>query len=276
MVGQDAILGMDFIVPAVIRLDLADETLCLPNEVRIQLSGQRWVTTTTRRIGCQQLLKVTNVILHTLILHDDTERGLWLTKDKVRRTQGFVSIGSRRYAEWLNLAYEATTDQVYPQVDLEEGDETPLAETPRYKIPSRMLQRSKTPVSMMNVSHQPRPERKEQSCGVKVPLQEETPQGRSSPKDNPPGAIAVDEEGAEVNESPRNDENVCTFESGDLWAEDIIRVWAIIPEVDPSSESIGLKDIQIPDPDGNTLEEVDRLRQIIWKRRHLLVEKGIA
>ena len=43
MVGQDAILGMDFIVPAVIRLDLADETLCLPNEVRIQLSGQRSV-----------------------------------------------------------------------------------------------------------------------------------------------------------------------------------------------------------------------------------------
>ena len=30
-------------VPAGIRLDLADGTLCLPNEVRIQLSGRRTV-----------------------------------------------------------------------------------------------------------------------------------------------------------------------------------------------------------------------------------------
>ncbi|KAE9055118.1 hypothetical protein PF007_g32417 [Phytophthora fragariae] len=39
--GQDAILGMDFMVPAGIRLDLAEGTLCLPDEVRIQLSGRR-------------------------------------------------------------------------------------------------------------------------------------------------------------------------------------------------------------------------------------------
>ncbi|CAI5709087.1 unnamed protein product [Peronospora effusa] len=31
MVGQDAILRMDFMVPAGIRLDLADGTLCLPD-----------------------------------------------------------------------------------------------------------------------------------------------------------------------------------------------------------------------------------------------------
>ncbi|ETI46972.1 hypothetical protein F443_08717 [Phytophthora nicotianae P1569] len=40
MSGQDAILGMDFVVPAGIRLDLADGTLCLPDEIRIQLSGR--------------------------------------------------------------------------------------------------------------------------------------------------------------------------------------------------------------------------------------------
>ncbi|KAE8992079.1 hypothetical protein PR003_g21283 [Phytophthora rubi] len=39
--GQEAILGMDFMVPAGIRLDLADGSLCLPDEVRIQLSGRR-------------------------------------------------------------------------------------------------------------------------------------------------------------------------------------------------------------------------------------------
>ena len=69
-------------------------------------------------------------------------------------------------------------------------------------------------------------------------------------QDDPPGEIAVEEEEAEANESPQDDEQVCTFESGDLWADEIIRGWAIIPEVDPSSEYIELKDIQIPDPDG--------------------------
>ena len=43
MVGQDAILGMYFMVPAGIRLDLADKTLWLPEEVRIQLPGRRTV-----------------------------------------------------------------------------------------------------------------------------------------------------------------------------------------------------------------------------------------
>ena len=40
-VGQETILGMDFMVPAGIRLDLADGTLCLPDEVRIGLAGRK-------------------------------------------------------------------------------------------------------------------------------------------------------------------------------------------------------------------------------------------
>uniref|UniRef100_A0AAV1T0U1 Peptidase A2 domain-containing protein n=1 Tax=Peronospora matthiolae TaxID=2874970 RepID=A0AAV1T0U1_9STRA len=40
-VGKEAILGMDFMIPAGIRLDLADGTVCLPDEVRIQMDGTR-------------------------------------------------------------------------------------------------------------------------------------------------------------------------------------------------------------------------------------------
>ena len=40
-VGKEAILNMDFIVPAGIRLDLADGTFCLPEEVNIHLAGRR-------------------------------------------------------------------------------------------------------------------------------------------------------------------------------------------------------------------------------------------
>ncbi|KAG4045531.1 hypothetical protein PC123_g19065 [Phytophthora cactorum] len=41
LAGQDAILGMDFMVPAGVRLDLADGTMSFPDEMRIQLSGRR-------------------------------------------------------------------------------------------------------------------------------------------------------------------------------------------------------------------------------------------
>ena len=41
LAGQEAILGMDFMVPAVVRLDLADGALCLPEEIRIHLAGRR-------------------------------------------------------------------------------------------------------------------------------------------------------------------------------------------------------------------------------------------
>ncbi|KAG3098088.1 hypothetical protein PI125_g15472 [Phytophthora idaei] len=40
LAGQDPILGMDFMVPAGVRLDLADGTMCFPDEMRIQLSGR--------------------------------------------------------------------------------------------------------------------------------------------------------------------------------------------------------------------------------------------
>ena len=40
-VGQEAILGMDFMVPAGIRLDLADGILCSLGEMRIGLAGRK-------------------------------------------------------------------------------------------------------------------------------------------------------------------------------------------------------------------------------------------
>ena len=64
-------------------------------------------------------LRVTNVSDRDLVLHDDTKLGIWLAKDRVPRAQGFVSVGSRRYAEWQNLAYQATTDEEDPEPSCE-------------------------------------------------------------------------------------------------------------------------------------------------------------
>ena len=40
-VGQEAIWKINYLVPAGIRLDLTEETLCLPEEVRISMAARR-------------------------------------------------------------------------------------------------------------------------------------------------------------------------------------------------------------------------------------------
>jgi hypothetical protein len=216
-------------------------------------------------------LKVTNVSTQMLRLHEDTRIGMLLAKDQIPRTLGYVTAGSRRYAEWWNLAYEATTDQVDRQVDLMEEDEGPLVDKPQYETPVHIMQRPREATPVMSVVPKQRPV-EELPAGEEVtaditPLEDAVTQ---------PMETAVTEAGTKNEDLVQADDQVCTFESGELWAEEVSQGWAVIPEVDPSPEGIELKDIQIPDPDGNTPEEVDRLKQIIWKKRHLFMGKGNA
>eukprot|EP00644_Phytophthora_capsici_P005085 jgi/Phyca11/97239/e_gw1.1.1898.1 len=51
---------------------------------------------------------------------------------------------------------------------------------------------------------------------------------------------------------------------------------AILPEVSATTEEVKIEDIQIEEAEGKTPEQIERLRQIIWKRRHLLIGKGNA
>ncbi|KAE8901708.1 hypothetical protein PF005_g25032 [Phytophthora fragariae] len=149
------IIGMDFMVPAGIRLDLGDGSMCLPDEIRVNLRGrrrifsdkvrpvyvgehltlevaaamelalqirgsdkeklwltrgERWVPTIVKCPGKLRYLHVTNLGDEALILQRDMKIGMWLAGDRVPRQPGFVSVGSRRYAEWQTLAWEATTD----------------------------------------------------------------------------------------------------------------------------------------------------------------------
>ncbi|CAH0493454.1 unnamed protein product [Peronospora farinosa] len=46
---EDALLEMDFMVPAGIRLDMADGTICLQDKVRMQMAGRK--TLSTRHIS---------------------------------------------------------------------------------------------------------------------------------------------------------------------------------------------------------------------------------
>ncbi|GMF57108.1 unnamed protein product [Phytophthora fragariaefolia] len=72
------------------------------------------------------------------------------------------------------------------------------------------------------------------------------------------------------------DEEVCIKEGDDLYAEDVEGHLAILSEVTPTTEEVKIEDIQVGNPNYNTQEQIDRLKYIIWRRRHLLIGKGNA
>ncbi|POM61922.1 hypothetical protein PHPALM_28985 [Phytophthora palmivora] len=171
---------MDFMVPAGIRLDLADGTICLPDEVRLQMvgrrplcgdkiehvcwkdhywidvgqtaeirlrsqtsnqyKGDRWVPTITIGPGKTRYLQVTNDSDCALTLREGSRITMWLSGDRIPRIPGYVSVGSRRYAEWQNLAYQATTDEI-SEVDINEQITEPAVERPEYVTPTAILPR---------------------------------------------------------------------------------------------------------------------------------------
>ncbi|KAE8969381.1 hypothetical protein PR001_g27513 [Phytophthora rubi] len=50
----------------------------------------------------------------------------------------------------------------------------------------------------------------------------------------------------------------------------------MLPEVTTTTKDITIEDIQVGNPGESAPEEIDRLRKIIWRRRHLLIGKGNA
>ncbi|OWZ01266.1 reverse transcriptase [Phytophthora megakarya] len=74
-----------------------------------------------------------------------------------------------------------------------------------------------------------------------------------------------------------DDEEIYYHESGDLSAEDLEGNLAVLPEIPISTTAkVSIEDLQVGDSGSATAEEIERLRQIIWKKRHLLIGKGNA
>ncbi|POM80234.1 Reverse transcriptase [Phytophthora palmivora] len=211
--GQEAILGMDFMVPAGIRLDLADGTLCLPDE---------------------------------------------------------------------SLAFEATTDR---REDAGSDDVTlgPMVGRPRYVRPTQILTRQANhPKVATTQATDPKGEPKVGPSGAGIKHEEgrevdevfteapgnpEPDQTKMQPEDRD---SLQEDDGKELHEA----DQVCIHEGGDLFAEDVESQMAVLPEVVTTTEEVTIDDLQVGDPEINTPEEIDRLRQIIWKRAHLLIGKG--
>ncbi|OWZ01762.1 LOW QUALITY PROTEIN: hypothetical protein PHMEG_00026793 [Phytophthora megakarya] len=89
-----------------------------------------WVTRGKHRRP-RQYLRITNVSERSVTLQRGTRVGIWLAGDHVPRIPSFVSIGSRRHAEWQNLALQATTEQ--QAADEVVGTATePMVDKPQY------------------------------------------------------------------------------------------------------------------------------------------------
>ncbi|ETL77317.1 hypothetical protein L917_21741, partial [Phytophthora nicotianae] len=75
---------------------------------------------------------------------------------------------------------------------------------------------------------------------------------------------------------PLEDDQVCISEGGESFAEDVDNQMAVLPELTTTTEDVKLEDIRIENDGKSKMEEVDRLRKIIWSRQYLLLGKGTA
>ncbi|ETN07125.1 hypothetical protein PPTG_23224 [Phytophthora nicotianae INRA-310] len=170
---------------------------------------------------------------------------MWLSGDRVPRRQDFVSVESRRYAEWQNLVLQATTDAVSEEEAPIVEPAGPMVDHPQYDPPKSILKR---PAAVSNqitkVSDQTKP----------IESASELPTASQ----------------------PLEDDQVCISEGGELFAEDVYSQMTVLPVVTTTTEDVKLEDIWIENDGKSTPEEVDRLRKIIWSRQHLLLGKGNA
>ncbi|OWY99987.1 reverse transcriptase, partial [Phytophthora megakarya] len=75
----------------------------------------------------------------------------------------------------------------------------------------------------------------------------------------------------------KDDEEIYYHDSGDLSAEDLEGKLAVLPEIPIwTTAKVSIEDLKVGDSGSATPEEIERLRQIIWKKRHLLIGKGNA
>ncbi|GMG14512.1 unnamed protein product [Phytophthora fragariaefolia] len=266
--------------------------------------GDRWVPTYVAGPGRSCYLRLTNVSERKLILHGDTKITMWHTGDRVPRLPRYVSVGVaklRRMAEpglpgghrrkWRDpeargsarascgaasipnsyLDLEAASnlslkDHGIDSLRNAQGLQLPLIEANCTQIATSRAHGATNNVGICSAHVI-----QNQGQGTPDPDQQlntRANQWRDQRR--------VDGRAANPDAVDPGDKEVYIKESGDLYAEDVEGHLAVLPEVTPTIEEVNIEDIQVGDPNDNTQEQVDRLRHIIWRRRHLLIGKGNA
>ena len=65
-------------------------------------------------------------------------------------------------------------------------------------------------------------------------------------------------------------------DGGELFGEDVDQHMTVLPEVGTPTQEMTIDNIQVGDPGTPRTEDQEKLRQMIWKSRHLLMGKGNA
>ncbi|KAE8963679.1 hypothetical protein PR002_g29214 [Phytophthora rubi] len=112
LVGQHAILGMNFMVPAGVRIDTADGTACLPDEVHIQMIGRRPLYGTRMNpVNVKTPVRLEPGDTHEVLLRPDRNAPfLWVTRAESWVTT-FVKgrAGRKTYLRVTNIGDAAIT-----------------------------------------------------------------------------------------------------------------------------------------------------------------------
>ncbi|OWZ16416.1 reverse transcriptase [Phytophthora megakarya] len=89
---------------------------------------------------------ISNIGEEILQLDHRLDVGMILDQAKVPRSPGFLSVGSRRYREWQNLALASTVDTRSEPPEHMKGPAEPEDQRPTYPTPRSILRRSETAV----------------------------------------------------------------------------------------------------------------------------------
>ncbi|ETO86266.1 hypothetical protein F444_00180 [Phytophthora nicotianae P1976] len=259
MTDPDAILGMDFMVPAGICLDLADGTLCLPDEIRIQLSGRRPLYgehVSAVRLEELEVIEAGQKI--EIPLRSKPSKKLWLTRGEHWIHTLVKGSGWRRYLQVTNISDRTRSLPAHTQVGMWlSGDRVPrrqgfvtvglrryaewqklvlqattneedglivkpagpMVDHPQYDPPKSILKR---PAAVSNQVVKVSDRREDENTAEAIPEGDEA-EGPTKTIENAPEPPTASQ--------PLEDDQVCICEGGELFAEDVDSQMAVLPEV---------------------------------------------
>ena len=111
-VGQEAIMGMKFMVPACIRLDLADGAVVLPGEVRIHLAGRRSLYGSSMQpivVPKQHVVLPIGRSTDIRIVNIQSTTKLWARRDPAWIPTVITGMGRIKYLHLINLSDKEVT-----------------------------------------------------------------------------------------------------------------------------------------------------------------------
>ncbi|POM59880.1 hypothetical protein PHPALM_31327 [Phytophthora palmivora] len=262
MGGQGLILGMDFMVPAGIRLDLAEGTICLPDEVHLQMAGRRPLYGDKIEHVCWKdhywidVGQTSEIRLHS---QTSNQYKLWVTRGDRWVPTITVGPGKTRYLQVTS----ATTYEI-SEVDVNEQITEPAMERPEYVTPTAILPRPVKAIQNVEITGDRDASLPSSKCT--------SDQGNIDPVNSNDLHTKIE---ANIGD-PTMDDEVCIKEWGSLFAEDVEDQMAVLPEVTTATEEVKIEDLQIGDTKINIPEEIERLVHIIWKRKYLLIAMPLA